>query len=380
MIFLIIFCVICFLFIVGGLLFLSATYKLQASFVQEGTIEFVVSGEDLSHIMINVDNHVLIRNKFSGEWAIKPLVPDPSRLETQFVNGDEEYVSWWPISYLQQKWGLYWVSAFYPWKKILWFMITRERLVSRTAVSADASARDRVEISEPALVSNLRFRFPRPFWITNVETKDRFESQILLQVILEVVNPYTAVIVLKGKFFPIIEAAISSTVIDYLATQTLAGFFSHPKGQNSPLATAIKTANYGSSQDSTATKSEGLIKSTGIRIVDVFIEEIISDEDDLVRKALKAKEINTLEGMASIEKSTLDVMVAKQEKLASEERAIGNTAHERELMKIYAEHRGAAELVNKQKISENLGKGNLRVLAGQNTPILINPEEPTPRT
>lgn len=341
-----------FLFLVGLILYNAAKHKQQATFVKEGTIEFVVSGGALVDIFVNVRGYALAK-----DGTIVQVGEDTGRNVTAEDRKTVRKIGWLQ-RYLREKWGFYWVSLFFPWRRIHRFQIAREKILSRAQVSTDAPIRERIRHDpSPNFVDNLRFRFPRPFLVAGVETEDRFTTNLLLQGVIQVVNPYIPVFLLEGKFFAIIEAALSSALIQLLGKMTFAKFVAMTKEERSEFALSLLNINNEGGGDKT---SRGLVQSAGVRIIDIWIEEFELDKgDDKALEALKAGEIATKIGEADVKK-------AEKDREAAVLRAEGNAAEVSELMKAYSGGDPAtARIVAGQVVSRNLGQNsNLRVLAG----------------
>ncbi len=346
-------------------LYRAAQYKQQATFVSEGTMEFVMAGEDLQRILLNVDGYVLTR-----ENAIKPR--NQNTAGTGEIAATEEEIKRyseggesWIGRYLREHYGFYWVSWLYPLKKIHRFEITRARLKpSSAATSKDTSLQSRIELDpSTSITDHLRFRFPRPFVFDEVESADRLEVNLLVMTMFQVVKPHTVVFMVGKEFFTTLEATIGGAVADYMKERNFVDFVKSNKGKGSVFSEAIKRLNtepYGDIKN-------GIIEDLGVRIIDVWVEDYgLPADAKTAREATQALEIAELEGQADVKRADL-------ERQAAELRAKGGAARIVELARAYSGNPEAAPYVASQIASENLK--NLTVLSGGNlgTSIIVDP-------
>ena len=350
------------------LLYGAAKNKQQATFVDEGTIEFVVAGGKLVKTFVNVDGFALTK---SGK--IKPLKVegDATRSDEIPETSDEIAEESWLARQLRERWGFYWVSLFYPWVRIHKFEITKERLRTRGDIPDDTPLRARIEHEkDPVKVDNLFFRFPRPYFFGSVETSDRFTTDVIVQVIFQIVDPYIPVFLYRGKFFSILETVVSGCVIDFLRSRTYTEFVAIGKGKDSPFSTFVKELN----TRPTLNSPGGIIADFGIVILDAWVEEFspAKGEKD-VQDATKARELAILRGDADVEK-------AKRDGKAAGLRTAGATAEIRQLGRAYGKMEPeTARIVSAQIVSRNLGQGSLRVLAGNGLTPTINVDSDEPK-
>lgn len=364
--------------LLGIFFYKAAKNEQQATFTPEGSIQFIVAGENRLRTIVNVDGYVMTT---SGEIKRRPQKPhkrgDPAEPDVSdphepVAKPNEVVESWGPLHYLENKWGFYWVSLFYPWVKVHKFKISKERLKTRSEVGEGSPLRARIE-HDPELqeISHLKFRFPRPFLFESVETSDRLETDIIVAGIFQVVRPDTTIFLIGGSFFVTLEAAIAGVVLDYMKARTYTEFVDAEKGKGSPFSQMVKAINNGSS----AVAPNGIIQDIGIKIVDIWVEDQgLSKSEDEARKATKAKEIAILKGDAEIQ--------AAERKLKSEELlAQAAAARPKALREAYGNSAEAAALASRQIVSEQLGNGKLTTLVMSESGAMVSiPVAPPPPT
>jgi len=351
----------------GILIYKAAENKMHASFTREGEAEFLVSGGNLIKIFINLDGWDLT----TDGW-IRPLPGQPKQygIEPAWDRADPEpdekfYLvpQGFVTRFLRNRLGLYWVSLFYPWKSIYKFPITKQKLLSNTETKEDTGLKGRVT-HEIVQVDSLRVVFPASFYFRDIETKDGFKVDLVLTGLFRVVIPYISVMLLGGKYLQIIEAAINTALIDFLRSRTYQQMIREPKGKDSEFWTEMAKINFNPN-------GKGLVETTGIMLIDIFPEDMdLAEGQEEEENATRAMEIATLRGNA-------EVALAKLQKEAMIQIAIGMAAEDVQLVRALEGDTGVAELVTAQKISKNL-KG-LQVLGGNSLiGVSLNPKDKKP--
>lgn len=307
----------------------AAKNNRQATFIEDGNIGFVVAGETLIDTLANIKDHHYKHTDGQGT-VIRQIVSD----------SDDKQVKkegWQMMAYLRKKWGFFWISLFYPAKKIHTFPIYKARLKSKPEAEGTESKTSWTEWieydPEPVMSTSLWWRIPRPMIIKNVPFQDCQTATLLFYGIFEVVFPYPPIFIFKGKFFVPIEAAVRSKILDFAQTKKLADFIKEPKGPNSAFGHFVLTVN-DEAETETKTQSElalqlpeqkvGIVKQVGLRLIEGRIVTFKLDDEETAT-ALKALELRQLEGAANIKAKELqgDAEKALAEREAEAERLRG---------------------------------------------------------
>lgn len=294
------------IFLLINVLYRAAKEKQQASFVAENTIEYVVAGEDLVDIIVNREGHELVESDIPG-GEIKKV--DPGRIRL-----------WTPQRYIEEKWGFYWVSIFYPWRKIHKFPIFRARIKPKSGDDS-SSAVDRYELdAEPTTENHLQATPIMTVLVKGAETKDGLGVDLLFQITTEVVYPYIPIFTLGGKYKTVFDSAVSEGVNNYMVAANVPDFKAFRDMQKDGLVEALKQLN----EVPTAKTPDGMEKSVGLRITKVILDSYsLGKEHADAQAALKQKEIAKAKGEAKITE-------AEAQKRADELFASGRAAYLRE--------------------------------------------------
>lgn len=251
-------------------LYTQAKNNLRATFVKEGTFVAIVAGENCSKIIMNVSGHHLTSNDEHG------VVVETSD------NNQAPYQPWW-----EKYWGFYWVSWFYPAKKVHWLTVSKHTLSTDT----DARPKDRIKMTEDHPTMQLLWEIPRPVLTGIIELPgDNAGVRLLLRCIYRVHKPYIPMFIYKGKFFNLLDEAVEAALRVILQQQkmpdgkpiTLLYFISEVKsGHGSDLVKGILAIN--DKPFGLQNVSVGIKKRLGIEVVEVWI---IGHETDEKSKSL----------------------------------------------------------------------------------------------
>jgi hypothetical protein len=347
------------LFFLGVFLYRAAEKKQQVTFVREGEAEFKVSGNNLIEIFLNLDGWCLTK-----DGRLKPVPGRNAQYGIEAAKPEEVIKKRGPAGLIRERWGLYWVSILYPWRRIYKFNITKYRLRSKIDIAEDAGLKNRVthEIEE---VNSLRIFFSIPFFFGGIETRDGFKVDLVLTGLCLVAIPYIPVMQLGGKYTPVIEAAINTALIDLLNKINYTDLIKLPKGKGSKFWNQLTNIN----KKPKKADQKSLVDSTGIMLLELYMEDMqLAPGQESEDEATRAIEKKRLEGEA-------DLQMAKLEKEAMMERAIGKAAEDVELAKaLKTVDPELAKLVTAQKVSENLR--GLQVLGGSSLiGVTLNPTD-----
>jgi hypothetical protein len=242
------------------------------------------------------------------DWYRKATDPAASASDETF----EERGIFWVIRRfvrysIRRKYGIFWISLFYPIWSLHTFKITKAR-VHEGAIADESRPLEERWIErdkEPVEVSSLLWQIPRPIVLSGVEFKDRLTADLGIRIILQVIVPEIPVFTFEGKFFSHIEGMIQSAIVDYCRTEyTLQEFISKkPAGSGSDFFARVLSQLNVSGQN----RPQGMIERFGIQIINGWIE-VIEPNDTEIIEALRAREIKSLKG---------DGIIAEAEKAAT---------------------------------------------------------------
>ncbi len=340
---------------------LAAQNDWHATFVKEGTIRFVVAGGDHLRTLVNVNGYVLTK---SGLIKRSPDHPLPDHPDDPKAIRDEVDEPWfWITRYLRKRWGFYWVSFFYPWRRVHTFTISKDSLNPEPIKEGQALS-DRI-LHKEGPVSELLFEFPRPLFIGGAEAKDRFRVDIIQKSIFQTVNPVIMVFNFRGKFYPELDSAIGGQVNDLIKEHPFTELTSMSKGRGSSYSKNMLAIN----NQGTPDRPEGIIAHFGVRCKASWAEELrLSPGQADADEASQSFEVQKLKGEADVQKARKDLEAAqlRARASASEVAALGAA---------FKENEEVAHLVASVLTTRNLGQdSNLTVLGGSPT-ILVDPNQ-----
>jgi len=327
----------------------SAKHEQQFTRVKEGTIKFLMYGNDLAEVIVNVDGKQLAPEDGVPGGRIVPIEFKKERIRRH----------WPPEDYLKDHWGIHFVSLAYPARSVHRFPIIKARLTTKAVADSESTVIGRIEVDpEPVMVSELWESFYRPFAVISAETKDNLHINLLVMGSFRVEIPYIPVFTFRGDFFSLIEFAVNSAVTDYALGKTYDELLKEPKGKDSGLFKALMAINENAT---VGTTTGGLVKGLGIRVTGFTVEGFeMSKEDKLALDAKAKLQIAKDEGKAKVEQARLDAR-------AAEHRAKAATAETRKLIEALetAQQNGTLGAVRDIRVSENLGgkDSNLQYLS-----------------
>ena len=283
----------------------------HATSVPEGEVRYVVAGGKLIRHLANIPGHYV--KEFHDETG-----DETGRLRYKLSTTDK------PLNWLQRKWGVFWVSWLYPARKLYSFSLKVTRMKSPAEMGPDSSLRDWVEYDTKSEVRGLRWRFPHPLFVGEVELgKDRTKVDFVLVVIYEVIDPYTPIFIYNGDFFRPTDAAITNAVMDFGARGDLS---------YAELVKEKKAPGTGASQTNKtladAVKNTPNMDKYGLEIVDVRIHDFsLSPKFKDIDEAARAEEVARLRALAKIKE-------AEGDKIAQALRAEGEAEKFRQPMRV----------------------------------------------
>lgn len=359
--------------IVIVLAWLAATNDWQATFVKEGTIRFVVAGGDHLRTLVNVNGYVLTKSGLIKRAPDHPLPDHPDDPKATREEVDEP--AWWLARYLRRRWGFYWVSLFYPWRRVHTFTVSKDSLNPKP-IKEGQPLSDRIVHNEGE-VEELLFEFPRPLFIGGAEAADRFRVDIIQKSIFQTVDPVIMVFNFRGKFYPELDSVVGAQVNDLIKEHPFTRLTSMSKGQGSPYSQNMLAIN----NQGTADRPKGITAHFGVRCKASWSEELrLSPGQPDADTASRALEVEILKGDADVQK-------AKRELIAAKDRAEASAAEVRALGAAFSAHGNVADHVAGVLNTRNLGQNsNITVLGATGTALvdtsqrLVRPKssDPTP--
>ncbi|OHA42328.1 MAG: hypothetical protein A3G59_03325 [Candidatus Taylorbacteria bacterium RIFCSPLOWO2_12_FULL_47_20] len=349
----------------------AAKNKWQASFTPSGHMEFVVAGEKPIRTLLNVEGYYLHRG--DGEFVIRvgEVVKDETEefviprdnenpeevlklpkiegrpTQVPVVNAilpindvlDPEKHSEKPEeeqkfqeerreiekerkrrrkklgpSFLQRKYGFYWVSWIWPLRKLHKFDVPKVKLLEPTTLGGDNHIENLIQREEDLKdTTAFLWQFPRPIIVKAVEFADFFQADIVVQSILQVVMPWKPVFVLHpDNMFANLSASIRSAVVDFCRQLTLRQFirlFRTGYGGEQFYLRAFSRINTHAEK-----APRGTIEEFGVWVRNAWIQEIIPiKEAEEVMEALRANEIALREGQARLTRAKYEAEAVRVE-------------------------------------------------------------------
>jgi hypothetical protein len=248
------------MWILFGVVTFITTITMVFTFMFKSGFYTKLGSGDIKFITHNGSLHRIIHN-------VKGMKLDQGIL----VDGEEKKSKF-------NKWfGLWWVGI--PiYAKVHTFPIVKERENPDGTTPEEWIERDK----EEAIISSLRFTFPRPYVLQKVELGDRIPIDLLVVAKFQVVDPYIPVFLFKGKFFENAGADLRGAVIDILKKFTLDEFVKKPKGEVNGILAGMK--------DPSSKFNIALIKQVGLRLVGISIPQYDPSDND-VRAAMNAEAV-----------------------------------------------------------------------------------------
>ncbi|MBP9771521.1 MAG: hypothetical protein KBD16_01190 [Candidatus Pacebacteria bacterium] len=312
---------------------LDAKLGLHMTTIPEASAKFLQQGESFIRPLINHRGHHVesvpmtnTENQVIGE-------------EFAVVEGDDK-----PLIP-----GYYWTSGLYPVRKLARFDLNFSVLKEES--QRQGHLREWVQTEVIKNTDTLPLRIPIAFLLEEVELEGRFNVDVLVYALLEVVRPRIPVFVYKGDFVKLASAAIQSRFGDVLKTFNIEGFTKEPKGRGSEFSDDMRQhLNTGGGDER---KARRLDEEYGVRIVEIFTVEFqLSDSEGKdVQNAIKAQQVALLEGEALNTQAT-----AQRKALAT--RAEGKATDMALSVKALIDHGVdpdvAATIVGSMRVTENV--------------------------
>jgi hypothetical protein len=254
-----------------ALVYVLSQTNRYATRVETGGFKFLVKGESLYQVIDNLPDHEVYVDQ------------DTYRVGH---TGRRRKIRW------LEKWlGMIWISFLWPTKEVHSFEVVADKMKSDEEIATNKiPVRQQVK-TETRRTDYLRFRFPHPVLVTNVELGgDRWQVDLIIMLDIIVINPATVVFGYKGRVLRQVDAAVSAATIDFWNDRKFnyQKFVATDKGPSSPFAKKILALN-----DSTAPgpQADGLADRFGVKIMAVWVSTSdLSPDQKLLDEAAKAVE------------------------------------------------------------------------------------------
>jgi hypothetical protein len=260
------------LLVINGLLFIGIAYRSakrdrQFTFAPSGEIKFITDGESVSEVIANVPG----KSYDSGKDI--------------FTDGDPH------IRWLIKKWGIVWVSWFYPIRRVHRYDFEYDELQAETDPTTKEVVYTMVhrEYKDDKAVNSLYWRFQYPVLAREVELAGNFKIKVLVNVTFEVVKPVYLIFTLKGNWMPFATSAVIGFMEAYSKEKSFEQFRA--------------TASASSETEGSLAKelTDKLILAGAIRIVEaVFVTFDLTGSSAKIREANTDVEVAGLEAQATI--------------------------------------------------------------------------------
>lgn len=301
-----------------ALLYVAAKTNRWATFVETGGMKFIVRGGTLYKVLANIPGFVYDKDK--------EVLCDLNEIKDKEKKKEIEKKQrgGWLASWLQDRFGIFWVSFFYPLIKVHDFNIVADKLKEEIEGQRQLPLRERIQSEIRNAKGYLRHRFAHPIIIPGVELgKDRWKVDLILVVDIRVVNPTIVVFDYKGTVMRQVDAAIASAAIDYWNNIPVLGSDGNPvknedgttrmvefgypefvatdKGPTSDFAKRIKRLN---KVTSPSPIEDGLVTRFGLEIMAAWIEMVdLSPEQQALDDAARENERQKLLADARIQEA-----------------------------------------------------------------------------
>ncbi len=280
--------------------------------VEEGSMKFVVKGEDYVRTILNI----------RGKWMDKndELIVDGNGKQTdnkkdELTEDDKPPLS---FSLFRMLGGLHFIGI-PPFFRIHTFKLVTGELLSEQE-RQDKPFRKWVKTGEPKTTSRLDLKIRTYSAANNVELADGSNVDVIIFSLFEVVDPRRVVFVHKSDFATIAQSAVNSGYVDGIkkykystpnkakiiedsgneVEKEFLGFLHTPKGRGSAFSQGICTyINSGGGKQAEDVKS--LEEEYGVRLAETFVYEFQLSEGEVdFNKATRAAEVARLEGEGKI--------------------------------------------------------------------------------
>ena len=255
-----------------ALLYVLSKTNRYGTRVETGGFKFLVKGESLYKVLDNLS----VTDGFVDQVTHKVI---PVR-----GGGKKRGIGW-----LEKNLGISWISILWPIKRVHRFEVVADKLKTGWETGSEEIPIRQLLKTETRKTDYLRYRFPHPLLVTDVELGgDRWKVDFIIMLDVVIVNPATVVFDYKGRVLNQVDAAVSSAAIDYWNDPGFdyRAFVNTDKGLTSPFAKKILMLN---KTTSPGRQLDGLEDRFGVKIMAAWVETAnLSPEQKKLDDAAKA--------------------------------------------------------------------------------------------
>ena len=309
---------------------LLADRDILFTFCAEGEIKYLMKGDTLWRVIMRV-----FGKKIDSQFDI---VDDPTP-EKHWLN---------PLWYLEHYYGIFWIG--FPPFGLHVYNFEWDKLVNE--------GDDRYEISHrKELVDSLFFRYTYPVVARGVDLGGNLMIDIFATIVVEAVNVYRPVHILKGNWFIPLRGAVEGAMNDYPKGQGIKKFREEEKqAPNSDFAKRVLRVNR---------RKGGVIDMTGMKIVSFnYGKYDITPNQPEIQAALLAKQREELLAQGVVAKSKGDATSIRNIGKAEADAAEAQLA-------VADRHRLGAELLQNRNLSRAISEHEGALVFGQGSGIMI---------
>jgi hypothetical protein len=271
------------LFVFIGVLFLATVWMLAPADkfwtkIETGDIKLVDKNGECVRVLANIPGKI-VRNK--------KIVDAPGNTPEEKERNAEREKTW-----LQRRFNIYWVGI-YPLYRIKVFYLVKER--EKADLTPDTPAHEWIEVEDAQPMTALRWRFPFPVLVPNIEFAGSVQGTLLALCNCEVTEPETLIYVMKAKFFNKLRSEVRSVV----------QFFCQGMVWQIFLDAVDKTDSGGMSDDVTPKINHSVETGPtklGLRLASLSIT-MQDSSDKKFQRASQAEQVAILQGNAEVAKA-----------------------------------------------------------------------------
>ncbi len=320
--------------------YFNARADKQFTTVPEGEIKFIVEGDMLKHILVNIPGHYI-----KGE-GLEAKVKKGESSQTEFMSLPSWLAKMFGMN-AKKRMPIYYVGIDYPKTRVLVYEYVWEKLLKEEKGNK-IEHRD-----EP--VNSLYWRYPYPVEAKEVELKGNFKVDVTVVATVEIIRPYIPIFVLKGKWFSPLTAAIQGAITSYGGQVDFNKFREDllRKDLRTKKGIAEQTPQEGVTLvEAIVAINDTLEETYGVKIIQVdFVSLEPSAGQETVRNALTAVEIAKQKAQAKREDALGD-------KDAAIYRREGEALGLQKLLEVANQYEGGVELLKADLSSKNLGQNS----------------------
>jgi len=311
------------------------------TFCHEGQIKYVMSGETLERMIIEVEGKKIERGLTVESWKIVDGIPERPRF--------------WAIRKRFIPKGVYWVGI--PPHRVFTYMFEWGKPIVE-------GEKLRVE-HRKEIVDSLLFRYTYGITVDASEIKGFIRVTTSLTVLLEPENPYIPVMVLNGSWFiTIVRPLIVSAVGNFVQGLSAEELLKKDKIDRQEAENLLPMIMGQGSE---------ILKQTGMKLLAVNFSHLDMEKDEDIQTATRSFETARLKALGVVE-------TAKGEALAIKTRGNAEAIAAKKLVAAAGERVATAKFISEgisaHKGPLSLGQGGLGIMVDER----FAGDTPTPKT